>query len=198
MYRKPYHWPMAKWMAAATINSNGFFKESPGTLPGDFLLCNFEIRSGTQRNSFSSMKAFLFIFLFFFTGFSYAQDTMRATPIAPHTTADTLQGIRLVTLHPLVGEKIDSTEKVTYHLFPFWPKEDFACAYIIELPNNTYKLTEVLKNRSTTIILLSKADVDNMHYQVSYYGGEVRADNSDIARLAVRVIFGLAELAIEK
>lgn len=144
------------------------------------------------------MKNFTFIFLSFVTGFAYSQDTTHLATAKTPASADTLQGVRLVTLHPLVGEKIDSTEKVTYHLFPYWKKEDFTCAYITELPNGTYKATEILKNKSTSLLILSKKDVDDMHYEISYYGGEIPEDNSDILHLAVRVIFGVAEIALEK
>lgn len=109
--------------------------------------------------------------------------------------ADSLSAIRLVTLHPLVGERIDSTEKIKYHLFPYWKKEDYSSAYITEEPGSGYKITGLMKDGSTKTIPVTAADIKNMHFLVSYYGGLIKEDNSDLVELGLRVVFDIIDMS---
>ena len=122
---------------------------------------------------------------------------------AQDTTANTINDstIKLITLHERVGEKIDSVEKARYHLFPFWNKEEFSYAYVCQEAENRYKITGVMKDRSFKTVVVTKEDLANMHYQVSYYAGDIKDAGFDpdgrLISLGIRVLFEVIECSIK-
>jgi hypothetical protein len=134
------------------------------------------------------MKFSLFITLLL-AGFSSlagrAQDSVASSPA------------RILTLHELVGETIDSLEKEKYHLFPFWKKEEFGSAQVAMATDSSLHITAIMKDQSIRTLSVSKQDLANMHWLVSYHAGLIKEDYSELSTFAIdamiKIIFELAD-----
>ncbi|MFI5203842.1 MAG: hypothetical protein ACHQF2_05045 [Flavobacteriales bacterium] len=78
---------------------------------------------------------------------------------------------RFVTIHPLVGTVIDSTEKVKYHLFPYWKKENFKQASFYRQADSSVVLVGTMKNDSTIQLSFSKQDLKNTTITINAWAG---------------------------
>lgn len=86
--------------------------------------------------------------------------------------------LRVVILHDTVGATIDSAEKATYHLFPFWSKEEFHHAEIIMNADSSFTLVGTMKNGSIRKLPCSKQEFKQHRYLVCYYSGQVPPPDS--------------------
>ncbi|MCD6068546.1 MAG: hypothetical protein K0S33_3372 [Bacteroidetes bacterium] len=96
-------------------------------------------------------------------------------------TTSTPVSNKVLLLHEIVGETIDSTEKSHYHLFPFWSREEFVSAAVYQKPDSTYLLAGNMRDGSVRSLIISATDLGNIRYQVSYYAGKIKStDNTSI------------------
>ena len=67
----------------------------------------------------------------------------------------------LLVLSDKVGEEIDSTEKMQYHLFPYYSPKDFQSAQLFRMSDNSMVLKAMMKNGS-----IQERSITNEEYRI--------------------------------
>lgn len=73
---------------------------------------------------------------------------------------------KVLIVHPLVGEMVDSTEKVKYGLFDFWPNSNFVSARFLEKEGRIY-LEGKMKSGEIKIVQYSELDFNQTATKIS-------------------------------
>jgi hypothetical protein len=86
---------------------------------------------------------------------------------------------RVYVLHDTVGESIDQSEKIKYHLFTFWSDTAFDHAEFIMQSDSSIVLIGIMKNGSVDQRVCTKENMRHYNFLVRYYGGMIpEQDNS--------------------
>ncbi|MGQ0826836.1 MAG: phage holin family protein [Bacteroidota bacterium] len=75
--------------------------------------------------------------------------------------------VKVLIVNPIVGESIDSTEKVNYHLFPFWGPSVFRSARFIKKTDGKIYLEGTMKTGETKTIIYTESDFSSIGSQIS-------------------------------
>lgn len=73
---------------------------------------------------------------------------------------------KVIIVSPVVGETIDSAEKVTYKIFSYWKKEEFVSAQFIQQANGQLLLVGKMKSGVEKHIGYTKEEFDNVAYSI--------------------------------
>lgn len=76
-----------------------------------------------------------------------------------------------IVLHEVVGECIDSSEKVKYHLFPFWMNSHFDHAEFYRNTDSTMFIVGTMKDGSLDTVTCSQEELVHNNFLVRYYAG---------------------------
>ncbi|MBA3972397.1 MAG: hypothetical protein H0X46_09705 [Bacteroidetes bacterium] len=74
--------------------------------------------------------------------------------------------IKILTVHPLVGEVIDSTEKIKYQLFDFWDDRNFVSAQFIEREGKIY-LEGIMKDGEIKTVPFTEQNFNKTTTQIA-------------------------------
>lgn len=97
-----------------------------------------------------------------------------------------------IVLHDSVGIRIDSTEKIKYHLFPYWHADQFSYAEMQLMQDSSLRIAGTMKDGSVKEIRCTKQEFAQYHYLVAYYCGEIPNTDGDLRLLAVELLFRVA------
>ena len=123
--------------------------------------------------------ATVFLFLSLTAGYLRAEDTLR-----------------VVVLHDTLGTTIDSAEKATYHLFPFWYASDFHHAEYVMNADSSLSIIGTMKDGGTRVLPCAKQEFTQHRYLVYYYAGQVAPPESLWPMLIEIVVRGTVEAAV--
>lgn len=74
-------------------------------------------------------------------------------------------------LHDSVGDRIDQSEKIKYHLFTFWHDSAFDHAEFILDSDSSIVLVGTMSNGAIQEIKCTKENIEHYNFLVRYYAG---------------------------
>jgi hypothetical protein len=105
---------------------------------------------------------------------------------------------RIYVLHDSVGESIDQSEKIKYHLFTFWSDTAFDHAEFIMQSDSSILLVGTMKNGTIDERKCTKESLANDNFLVRYYAGlvPVESDSGAFGKFAGGAIVSLGSAII--
>lgn len=103
-------------------------------------------------------------------------NSLNKVTVKPDTSNTSDDSLKILTVSLKVGETIDSTEKATYKLFPFWKNGDFESAQFVQDINGNIFLIGKMKNGSTKKIRYTHEDFRNTTKK--YFNEDLTYENS--------------------
>lgn len=85
---------------------------------------------------------------------------------------------RYYILHDTVGESIDQSEKIRYHLFSFWSDSAFDHAEFVLQSDSSIVLIGTMRNGVVQEIKCTKENIDHYNFLVRYYAGLIPDQSS--------------------
>lgn len=127
------------------------------------------------------MKPLLLFFLLLFVRVGTAQD----------------MSAKVLTISSVVGDVIDSAEKVNYGVLTFWKKEEFYAAQFWLQPDSSVKIVAHMKDGSIQTMDCTRQYVMNTAYVIDYRAGLIREERFDWAGFLIRCAVEVGTSAIQ-